>query len=84
MPSIREKKPKRRSDSRWYKAKHFGIRNSEMNDMKDNAKIKRSKQKANASILNLIMVDRVTGGSHGVDQGEANGLYDNHRRRRFH
>ena len=42
MPSNRDKKPKRRSDSRWYKAKHFGIRNSEMYDMSDNAKLKRS------------------------------------------
>ena len=78
MPSNRDKKPKRRSDSRWYKAKHFGIRDSEMNDMKDNAKIKRSENKINASIV--IMVDRLTGGSHEVDQREANGLYDNYRR----
>ena len=79
MPSNRDKKRKSRSDSGWYnKPKNFAIHGSEMNDLKDNAKIKRSENKINASIV--IMVDRLTGGSHEVDQCEVNGLYDNYRR----
>ena len=80
MPSNCDKKPKRRSDSQWYKAKDFVIRDSEMYDISNNAKLQHS-ENINASIV--IMVDHLTGKSH-VDQGEASdGLYDNYRRWRF-
>jgi hypothetical protein len=112
MASNRDKKPKRRSGSRWFdESEHFGIRDSELYSMGDNAKLKHSKNKIkskysknkinagkskysknkiNAGKLTyskneitagiMIMVDCLTGGSHEVDQGEANSLYDDYRR----
>ena len=74
-----DKKPSEDRKARrnwWYKAKRFVVRDSGMYDVGDNANLRLSENNINAGIV--MMADRLTICTSHVNQGEADGLYDDY------
>jgi hypothetical protein len=82
MPDNDDKKPSddcREAKAGWlYQAKGFLMRGCGMYDVGDNANLKLSENNIKADTV--VIVDRLIMGRSNIDEGEANGLYDNYHR----